>query len=81
MLIELKSKNLGTSVHYPVCLPHSKFYKKLSKKNKEKIHKFPVANYFAKSLISLPCGPHLSKKEVIDVASIFIKSFEKIKNG
>ncbi len=79
LLIELKSKNLGTSVHYPVCLPYSKFYKKLSKKNKEKIKKFPVADYFAKCLISLPCGPHLSKKDVKNVANIFINSFEKIK--
>ena len=79
LLVELKSKNLGTSVHYPVCLPYSKFYKKLSKKNKEKIKKFPVANYFAKCLISLPCGPHLSKKDVKNVANIFINSFEKIK--
>ena len=36
LLVELKSKNLGTSVHYPVCLPYSKFYKKLSKKIKKK---------------------------------------------
>ena len=36
LLLELKSKNLGTSVHYPVCLPYSKFYKKLSKINREK---------------------------------------------
>ena len=41
LLVELKSKNLGTSVHYPVCLPHSKFYKKLSKKIKKKYKSSP----------------------------------------
>ena len=78
LLIELKSKNLGTSVHYPVCLPFSKFYKKFAKKNKEKSSKFPVANQFAKCIISLPCGPHLTKDDVNNVANIFIDSFRKI---
>ena len=79
LLLELKSKNLGTSVHYPVCLPYSKFYKKLSKINREKNLEFPIANHFAKCIISLPCGSHLKKNDVNKVADIFMESFKKIK--
>lgn len=79
LILDLKSKNLGTSVHYPVCLPNSKFYKKLSKINKEKNLKFPIANHFAKCIISLPCGPHLTKIDVDNIANIFMESFNKIK--
>ncbi len=78
LILSLKSRNLGTSVHYPICLPYSKFYKnnKINKTNNE----YPVANHLAKSIISLPCGPHINKDQSSKVAKIFIDCFEEMKN-
>ena len=78
LILSLKSRNLGTSVHYPVCLPYSKFYKnnKINKTNDE----YPAANHLAKSIISLPCGPHINKDQSGKVAKIFIDCFEEMKN-
>lgn len=78
LILRLKSHNLGTSVHYPVCLPYSKFYKN-SKTNK-KNHKYAVASHLAESIISLPCGPHINTNQSSKVAKIFIDCFEKMKN-
>ena len=80
LLLRLKEMNLGTSVHYPVCLPDSKFYKSKMKKLNKKPLKFPVARYFASSIISLPCGPHLNSKRATKVAEIFLKAFREIIN-
>ena len=76
LILKLKSRNLGTSVHYPICLPYSKFYKG-SKKNND----YAVANHLAKSIISLPCGPHINKNKSRKVAKIFIDSFKEITNA
>ena len=78
LILSLKSRNLGTSVHYPICLPYSKFYKnnKINKTNND----YPIANHLAKSIISLPCGPHINKDQSNKVAKIFIDCFEEMKN-
>ena len=79
LILKLKSRNLGTSVHYPVCLPYSKFYK--NNNNIKNNNEYAVANHLAKSIISLPCGPHINRNEARKVAEIFIDSLGVVKNG
>ncbi len=78
LILKLKSNNLGTSVHYPVSLPNSKYYKKFFKNNVNILTQFPIASYFANSIISLPCGPHLSRATAKLVAEKFIKSYKEL---
>jgi len=68
LILELKNNNIGTSVHYPVCLPKSIYYKSLG--NEEN---YSVAEHYAAHTISLPCGPHLGGEEANLIADIFIK--------
>ncbi len=78
LILKLNSNNLGTSVHYPVCIPHSRFYENQYTKNKIMSDNYPVASHFADSTISLPCGPHLTKSLAKIVAQKFIKSYKEI---
>ena len=57
----LNAGGIGTSVHYPVALPLSKYY----------CQKYPIANgefsqaqYLAANTVSLPCGPHVSDQDI-----------------
>jgi perosamine synthetase len=53
----LKSVGIGTSVHYPVPVPLTSYYKtKYDYHDKE----FPIAKWISDTAISLPVGPHLS---------------------
>ncbi len=78
LILKLRSNNLGTSVHYPICIPHSNFYKSQYRENKIIKDSFPIASHFADSTISLPCGPHLNKSNAKIVAEKFIKSYKEI---
>ncbi len=71
LILELQKNNIGTSVHYPVCLPKSIYYKGLG--NKET---YSVAEHYAAHTISLPCGPHLGSDQANLIADIFIKCLE-----
>jgi len=73
LILELQKNNIGTSVHYPVCLPKSIYYKNLG--NEEN---YSVAEHYAAHTISLPCGPHLGSEEANLIADIFIKCLERI---
>jgi perosamine synthetase len=53
----LNANGVGTSVHYPVALPLSTFYKQ---KYGYGADQFPVANWLSQQTISLPVGPHLN---------------------
>jgi dTDP-4-amino-4,6-dideoxygalactose transaminase len=65
LILKLKDNNVGTSVHYPVCLPKSIYYKdKIDDKNND----FKVAEHFAANTISLPCGPHIDKNDSYFIA-------------
>lgn len=67
----LESENIGTMVHYPIPPHLSDAYKHKYEKNQ-----FPVSEHIAKSVISLPSGPHLMKNDqnkVIQVIKTFIK--------
>ena len=61
IILKLKEKNIGTSVHYPLCLPLSNYYQKYFKDNNDNFH---VAEHFANNTISLPCGPHLTEDDM-----------------
>ena len=56
----LNAAGIGTSVHYPVALPHSKYY---SQKYPIAKGEFSQAEHLAASTISLPCGPHVSDQD------------------
>ena len=75
LIMKLKEKNIGTSVHYPVCIPESLYYKN---KVKDINESFPIAEYFAENTISLPCGPHLTEEEVKAMCKVFIESLEEV---
>jgi dTDP-4-amino-4,6-dideoxygalactose transaminase len=74
---KLHSRGVGTSIYYPNPVPFMSYYQKKYKINKKK---FVNANIFSKRSISLPVGPHLTGKDAISLAKIFlnvIKSFRK----
>ncbi len=57
----LNAEGIGTSVHYPVALPHSKYY---FQKYPIARGTFPHAQHLAANTISLPCGPHVSDQDI-----------------
>jgi len=68
VILNLKDHNIGTSVHYPVCLPKSLYYKdKIDDQNND----FKVAEHFASNTISLPCGPHINENDSYFIAKTF----------
>jgi len=57
----LNEAGIGTSVHYPVALPLTTYYKTRYEYGADE---FPVAQWIADNTISLPCGPHLTTDDV-----------------
>jgi perosamine synthetase len=57
----LNAEGVGTSVHYPVALPLSKYYRE---KDFTSSQSYKKAERIAAQTISVPCGPHLSDKDV-----------------
>ena len=57
----LNAEGVGTSVHYPVALPFSKYYRG---KNSSLSQSYNNAKRIAAQTISVPCGPHLSDKDI-----------------
>lgn len=57
---QLNAQGIGTSVHYPVALPLSKYY---SQKYPVSENEFLQAHHLAENTISLPCGPHVSDSD------------------
>jgi len=66
----LKSKGIGTGLHYPIPLHLQKTYEYLGYKEGD----FPVAEESAKQILSLPMFPELTGEEIETVASE-IKTF------
>ena len=71
ILVDLKKRKIGCSVHYPKIVPDFLFYKKKFNINKKK---FKFANILSENSINLPVGPHLSSKNIEKV----IYEFKKI---
>ena len=61
LVVLLNAEGIGTSVHYPVALPHSKYY---SQKYPITEGEFSQAQHLAANTISLPCGPHVSDFDI-----------------
>ena len=61
MIEFLNARGVGTSVHYPVPLPLSKYY---AAKYPNGYDNYPEAKKIAENTISLPCGPHLTPSDV-----------------
>ena len=57
VVAHLKSVGVGSSVHYPVALPLSRYYRE---KYGYQPGDFPIAEWLAAQTISLPVGPHLA---------------------
>lgn len=57
LVAEINDAGIGTSVHYPVALPLSTYYKDRYGYADDA---YPVAHWIASNTVSLPCGPHLS---------------------
>lgn len=56
---ELKQRDIGTLIHYPVPPHLSNAYQDLSYKKGD----FPITEELAQTVISIPIGPHLKKEE------------------
>lgn len=61
IMTELRTHGVGTSVYYPVPLPHSKYYKD---KYGTPDGAFPNALRISNQSIALPVGPHLGEDEM-----------------
>jgi dTDP-4-amino-4,6-dideoxygalactose transaminase len=61
----LKERGVGTSVHYPVALPLSKYYRE---KYGAEARAFPNATRLANQSIALPVGPHLDPDDMATIA-------------
>lgn len=66
----LASKGIQTLIHYPITIPDQPFLKGKIKAN------IPKARLFSEEVLSLPCHPFITKKEV-DYITSGIKSFFK----
>ena len=73
LILKLQKNKIGVSVHYPVCLPKSLYYKNLIGNEN-----FDVAEHFASHTISLPCGPHLDSEGSNLIADTFNECLEKL---
>lgn len=70
----LNADGIGTSVHYPVALPLSKYYRG---KYGFRPEDFAVANWIANRTISLPCAPHLGQDDMTYVGQRFLDHYRK----
>ena len=69
----LKSKNIGTSVYYPVPLHLQKCFEYLNYKKGD----FPVAERLCEKVLALPMFPELSEDEVSFVCDSIIEFYQK----
>jgi len=65
MILALNDAGIGTSVHYPVPVPLSRFYRE---RYGYADGAFPVAEWISSRAISLPVGPHVSEEDTRYIA-------------
>ena len=70
----LKSKNIDAKVHYPIPIHLQKAAKFLKYKKGD----FPVAEFMAKTSVSLPVHEYINSKDVLHMAST-INNFYNVK--
>tara|TARA_B100000242_G_C43051762_1_gene491425 strand:+ start:254 stop:1390 length:1137 start_codon:yes stop_codon:yes gene_type:complete len=64
---KLNNSGVGTSIYYPLPVPHFSYYKK---KYNVSIKNYSTALLLSNASISLPVGPHISKKGIEFIARI-----------
>ncbi len=69
---KLNQGGVGTSVHYPVALPLSKYY---SSKYFYKKGSFIESENIAENAISLPCGPHIDDNDIKQIVELLYEIF------
>lgn len=57
----LNDAGVGTSVHYPVALPMTTYYRD---KYDYAPDSYPIAHWISQQTVSLPCGPHVDQEDV-----------------
>ena len=66
VITNLEKRNIGVSVNYPQPVPRMKYYKKRYGYDKDQ---FKNAEFISDKSISLPLGPHLTKKNLDHIAN------------
>ena len=66
IIMRLKSLGVGTSIYYPVAVPHMTYYRG---KYKFEAIEFPVASQISERSIALPVGAHLDGDDMRYIAS------------
>ncbi len=69
----LEEKGVGTLIHYPVPFYSQAAYKEMN----YLADNYPISNAIADQILSLPMGPHLSKKEAAYVCEAVNDRFER----
>ncbi len=72
----LKERGVGTSVYYPMPVPHLTYYKEKYGYNKEC---YPNAAAISYGSIALPVGPHLDVEDMQYIAETMKKSITEVK--
>ena len=70
----LETQGIQTLIHYPIPCFRQPVYSKM----KLNVSDYPVADKVSKELLSLPIGPHLGNKEIINVSEAIKEFFKKI---
>jgi dTDP-4-amino-4,6-dideoxygalactose transaminase len=71
---KLKAAGVGTSVYYPVAVPHLAYYKQ---KYKTPDGAFPHASRISNDNIALPVGPHLGPDDMKYIAMALKKAIKE----
>ena len=78
IIAALNAAGVGTSVHYPMALPHTSYYREKYGCEPES---FPVARWISGQTISLPCGPHLDVDDMTYIAERLAAAIALVKDS
>lgn len=73
-LMSLQRDGVGTSVHYPVALPLSAYYRG---KYGWQAEQFPEASRMARQSLSLPCAPHVGERDCQRILETFSQHYRR----
>ncbi|NQU57989.1 MAG: DegT/DnrJ/EryC1/StrS aminotransferase family protein [Rhodospirillales bacterium] len=74
IVVALKEKGVGSSVHYPSAVPLFSYYRE---KYGYTPGTFPIAEWLADQTISLPVGPHVTPEDAAYIASAVKEALSK----
>lgn len=75
---QLKSRGVGTSVHYPSAVPMFEYYRT---KYDYRPGQFPVAEWLGEQTISLPVAPHVGESDARYIATCVRDAIRTAKRG